>query len=95
MPSQLLSEDGFDGALRRQGTTARAEKQMEPVPDLRVQLQRHQLEQPDGDTAQHDKTLARLPGPLNGLQMLCVRCLRVACLVGLRECRGKRLDQKR
>ena len=46
-----LSEDGFDGALRRQGTTARAEKQMEPIPDLSVrQLQRHQLEQPDGDT---------------------------------------------
>ncbi len=61
---------------------ARAQKQAEGLPDLVLKLPGHQLQQPSGDAAEHDKALARLPGLLDRLKMLLVGCFEGGILFG-------------
>ncbi len=67
---ERLSQDRLAGLLRGERTTAGAQKEGAGVPDVVGELQRDELEQPEGDTAQQDKALAGLPRPLDGGEVL-------------------------
>ena len=53
---ECLSQDGLDRLLRGEGAPAGGQKEGEGVPDMGGELQGDELQQPEGDTAQQDKT---------------------------------------